>query len=306
MRPRAGCLQAGQGALADDAALELGQGRKDVEDQLAALVRPQRCPVRVPKRPWRGPHRRSASSAIMRESVAIPAVRQKRSKLAPTSCQASFTGAVASGHGVVIILFMALPFFVEFNTPSLPAQGGQRRRSYFNIERDIPDPGAAAGIVAVVDERHEPAVVGEAIEVPTAAANEGLIEPTLEVPVGGLDRAVLVRLAAVVAARAHAVMAAQRLVTLGQVSLLVDGQIAERRRQAVGTVLAGGTAQPPQGVLQPFGQGREALPAEDDLSVFPATAGEAEVIEAMVKRPAGDSDTELAGVGEVRLEAVSG
>jgi hypothetical protein len=52
----------------------------------------------------------------MRESVAIPAVRQKRSKLAPTSCQASFTGAVASGHGVVIILFMALPFFVE-STP---------------------------------------------------------------------------------------------------------------------------------------------------------------------------------------------
>ena len=30
------CLQAGQGALADDAALELGQGREDVEDQLAA------------------------------------------------------------------------------------------------------------------------------------------------------------------------------------------------------------------------------------------------------------------------------
>ena len=74
---------------------------------------PQRCPVRMPERPWRGPHRRSASSVIMRESVAIPAVRQKRSKLAPTSCQASFTSAVVSGPGVVIILFMALPFFVE-------------------------------------------------------------------------------------------------------------------------------------------------------------------------------------------------
>src|SRR3954452_2671669 len=49
----------------------------------------------------------------MRESVAIPAVRQKRSKLAPTSCHASFTSAVVSGPGAVIILFMALPFFVE-------------------------------------------------------------------------------------------------------------------------------------------------------------------------------------------------
>src|SRR4051794_27032553 len=67
----------------------------------------------MPERPWRGPHRRSASSVIMRESVAIPAVRQKRSKLAPTSCQASFTSAVTSGAGVVIFLFMALPFFVE-------------------------------------------------------------------------------------------------------------------------------------------------------------------------------------------------
>ena len=34
--------------------------------------------------------------------------------------------------------FMALPFFVEFSTPSLPAQGEQRRSSYFNIHRDIP------------------------------------------------------------------------------------------------------------------------------------------------------------------------
>ena len=117
---------------------------------------------------------------------------------------------------------------------------------------------------------------------------------------GGLDGAVLVRFAAIVAARAHAVVAAQRLIALGQVGLLVDGQIAEGRRQAVGTVLAGGTAQPPQGVLQPFGQGREALAAEDDLGVFPAAAGEAEVIEAMVERHAGESDTELAGVGEVR------
>src|SRR4051812_29742978 len=90
----------------------------------------------MPERPWRGPHRRSASSVIMRESVAIPAVRQKRSKLAPTSCQASFTSAVASGPGVVIVLFMALPFFVESAPRAYRLKAGNAA-SYFNIERDI-------------------------------------------------------------------------------------------------------------------------------------------------------------------------
>src|SRR5271155_4119896 len=41
----------------------------------------------------------------------MPIIRQKRSKLAPTACQAPSTNAVASGTGGVIILFMALPFF---------------------------------------------------------------------------------------------------------------------------------------------------------------------------------------------------
>lgn len=113
---------------------------------------------------------------------------------------------------------------------------------------------------------------------------------------GGLDGAVLVRLAAIVAARAHAVVAAQRLMAPGRIGLPVDGQIAEGRRQAVGTVPAGGTAQPPQGVLRPFGQGREALAAEDGLGVLPAAAGEAEMVEAMVECQGGGRDTEPAGV----------
>jgi len=33
---------------------------------------------------------------------------------------------------------MALLSFRGFDTPSLPAQGEQRRFSYFNIDRDIP------------------------------------------------------------------------------------------------------------------------------------------------------------------------
>jgi len=45
-----------------------------------------------------------------------------------------------SGNAVPIVIdfFMALLSFRGFNTPSLPAQGEQRRSSYFNINRDIP------------------------------------------------------------------------------------------------------------------------------------------------------------------------
>jgi hypothetical protein len=42
----------------------------------------------------------------------------------------------------VLTLFMALLSFRGISTPSLPAQGGQRRFSYFNIQRGNP-PGAA-------------------------------------------------------------------------------------------------------------------------------------------------------------------
>src|SRR6266478_1217774 len=76
----------------------------------------------------------------MPASVAMPAVRQNRSKLAPTSCQASSTIATGS-------------------TPSLLAQGGQRLPHIFNIGRDIPVPVALAAAlflptVGQIAERH--------------------------------------------------------------------------------------------------------------------------------------------------------
>jgi len=37
---------------------------------------------------------------------------------------------------VVLTFFMALLSFCGFDIPSLPAQGEQRRSSYFNIPRD--------------------------------------------------------------------------------------------------------------------------------------------------------------------------
>jgi hypothetical protein len=38
----------------------------------------------------------------------------------------------------MVDVFMALLSFCGFDTPSLPAQGEQRRSTYFNIGRDIP------------------------------------------------------------------------------------------------------------------------------------------------------------------------
>ena len=50
---------------------------------------------------------------VIRVRVATPAVRQKRSKLAPTASQASVTRAVAAGGAGVVILFMALLSFED-------------------------------------------------------------------------------------------------------------------------------------------------------------------------------------------------
>ena len=68
----------------------------------------------------------------------MPAVRQKRSKLAPTSCQASSTIATGTAAADVVDSFMALLLLRGFSTPSLLAQGEQRLPSYLNIDRDIP------------------------------------------------------------------------------------------------------------------------------------------------------------------------
>jgi len=44
----------------------------------------------------------------------------------------------------MVDVFMALLSFRGFDTPSLPAQGEQRRSFYFNIDRDISAVGPSA------------------------------------------------------------------------------------------------------------------------------------------------------------------
>ena len=84
--------------------------------------------------------------------------------------------------------------------------------------------------------------------------------------------------AAVVAARCHAVMCTERVVTPRQVGAGVGVEVAERRRQAVTAMLARCPAERPQGVLQPFGQRYIALAAEHDMGMFEAAICQAEVV----------------------------
>src|SRR4051794_29475202 len=121
----------------------------------------------------------------------------------------------------------------------------------------------------------------------------------LEMAVRAFDRAVLVRHAAIVAGRLHAVMGAQRLVAARLILPRIVVEIAEGGRQAIAAMLQRCAAERPQRVLQPFGQGHEALAAEHDVSVFPAREGEPEVIEPVIEQFAGDADAALAHIGEV-------
>jgi hypothetical protein len=106
--------------------------------------------------------------------------------------------------------------------------------------------------------------------------------------------------AAVVAGRLHAVVGAQGVIAHGQI---VPGrlvQVAERRRQAVAAMLAGRAAGRPQGVLQTLRQGDIALPTQDHVGMLEARVDQAEVIEPVIERRAGDGDRQARHVGEVR------
>jgi len=93
-------------------------------------------------------------------------------------------------------------------------------------------------------------------------------------------------------------MAAQ--LTVGPREVFLLGEILERRREAVGAMLAWRSADEPERVLQPLGERREALPALDHARVFPLRVGEREVVESMREGKALHRHAQLAGVGEIR------
>src|SRR5262245_7964082 len=157
---------------------------------------------------------------------------------------------------------------------------------------------AVLGIVAPDHLIDELAIGSKVGEVARAAQKQRILNGLLQMAVRTLDRTVLMRDAAVVAGWFHAVVAHELLIAAGEVLLLVAGQVAEGRREAVAAVLFGHGAERPQRVLQALGEGNEALPAEDDVSVLPAAIGQAEVIEQVIERLAGNVNAEI-HAGEV-------
>ena len=91
----------------------------------------------------------------------------------------------------------------------------------------------------------------------------------------------------------------QRLVALGQILLRVALEVAEGRRQAVTAMQLGHAAQRPQRILQALGKRDIALAAEHHVGVLEAREREAEVIEPVVERAAGDRHLQGGHVGEV-------
>src|SRR5439155_4957618 len=102
------------------------------------VVLPQRCALLASLRACRGPQAACASRAIMSPRASSPAARHSFSKLADRLVSASIFNSLAGIAPEVINVFMAFLSFRGIITPSLQAQGGQRRSSYFNIDRDIP------------------------------------------------------------------------------------------------------------------------------------------------------------------------
>jgi hypothetical protein len=86
----------------------------------------------------------------------MPETRQKLSKLAVMLASAWAFKALAGIAVDVIALIMALLSFCGISTPSLQAQGEQRRSSYFNIVRDIAAYPDLDAVISVLTKSRSP------------------------------------------------------------------------------------------------------------------------------------------------------
>ena len=142
----------------------------------------------------------------------------------------------------------------------------------------------------------EPLVRRAAGKVAAAPQQQALLQGPLELVVALLAVAVLVGLAGVDRLPGQAVVAQQRLVA--SLEDLGVGARLDRRRQPVGAVDHGHTAQLPQGVLQAFAEALETL-AKADRDRLPIGIGEHEVVEQVRERMASQGDAQVVAVREV-------
>ncbi len=94
-------------------------------------------------------------------------------------------------------------------------------------------------------------------------------------------------------------MGTKGLVSLRQIVPCITIEIAECGRQTVGPMLPRRPTERPEGILQAFRQGDEALAAKHDVGVLEPAIGQTEVIETMIQRSTRDRHTQLVHVCEV-------
>src|SRR5205085_2286696 len=251
-------------------------------DQVAIVDDALRRPVALEVAPRHGQHRRDpeiADQAIIVDVHLHAAADQAR------------------GHGVEDVAHRDRARSRHGDGGAREIRGAMRRqreqRSKLNSDL-FPPPGILAG-----DELLEEGLVGSEVgEVPSPAQFECLIEAGLQMAVRGLDRAVLVADAGIVAGWLHAVMATE--LGIARRLIVSAGQVAVSRREPVGAMRARHPAELPERLLDAFGERGEALAAADRLDVLPAAEGEPEMIQQMGERLATEGNAQPAAVGEIR------
>lgn len=150
------------------------------------------------------------------------------------------------------------------------------------------------------------AVAGGLVEAARAGHQQPILDGLLEVAVGALDGAVLVRDATVAARRLHPAMGAQRVAAPGQVQARILVQVAQRGRKAGAAMLERRAAQRSERVLQSLGQGGIAFAAPDHMGMLEAGAGKPETTPPVIEPGARDGHAEIGHVGEIRQPHAAG
>ncbi len=144
----------------------------------------------------------------------------------------------------------------------------------------------------------EPLVRRPAGEVPAAAQHQGLVQRPLELPVALLHVAVLMRPRRVDRLALQAVVPQQRLVTELKGPPITAGR--DGRRQGVGTMHPGDTAQLGQGILQAVAEALEAL-RKTDRDQFPVRVRQHPVIDQVIERLAADRHPQADNVHAIQV-----
>ena len=159
---------------------------------------------------------------------------------------------------------------------------------------------AIVGIAPATELIKETTIGRKIAEVGRAAQQKRIRDGPLQVAMRPLNRTILMRDPAVVAARRHGVMGAKSFVAQRPVGVCVAFHVAERGRKTVTAMFARGATQSPKGILQPFGQRHEALTAQHNMDMLKAAIGQPEVIKPMDQRLACNGDAQIGHVGEIR------